>query len=700
MVKTLKGISVKFVLILVVFISFNCKQEVKQSVGQDEVETPEYYTEDYRPQFHFTPEEKWMNDPNGLVYNNGVYHLFYQYHPDSTVWGPMHWGHAVSEDMMKWHHKPVALFPDEHGFIFSGSAVIDQNNTAGFGTDDNPAMVAIFTYHNMAGEQAGTKDFQTQGIAYSLDNGDSWTKYEGNPVVENTGIKDFRDPKVFWNEQEKNWTMLLVAGDHLQIWSSPNLKTWKKVSEFGKDTGAHGGVWECPDLFPLKIEGSDEVKWVLLISINPGAPNGGSGTQYFIGDFDGKTFTTDQTENRWIDLGRDNYAGVTYNEAPNNERIFIGWMSNWDYAGDTPTEKWRSAMTVPRELTLRKVGDDVSLFNYPVTAFEKYVALAYPESELQIQPDRKSLMVHYFKATQGDITPDNFTDFIIGYYNNLTNALANKAIQSNTDALDAQIEKIEWIKEWVRVAMAYQKDNNTYSQAQNRFYGGEMSCAGQLYSPMVGLIAKTPLEAYQKAYDLSLFDIGYAKDITALVSTMTHMAMRTQDLDSIMNAPKFVDPVGYADSRLVGRIPTVILDDAQQNVRLINELILDTIFIKDTLIYKVPNGFSGSKQDWVRQEMIYELLEEEERNIAFHSAEIWQILVTALEFGQGNFEKTMQFIVNYGRDNDTVAAVAGMILGAKLGYKALPPQWRETVLRVNRENIDIDLEALAQEMVP
>jgi ADP-ribosylglycohydrolase len=312
----------------------------------------------------------------------------------------------------------------------------------------------------------------------------------------------------------------------------------------------------------------------------------------------------------------------------------------------------------------------------------------------------KSLMVHYFKATQGDITPDNFTDFIIGYYNNLTNALANKAIQSNTDALDAQIEKIEWIKEWVRVAMAYQKDNNTYSQAQNRFYGGEMSCAGQLYSPMVGLIAKTPLEAYQKAYDLSLFDIGYAKDITALVSTMTHMAMRTQDLDSIMNAPKFVDPVGYADSRLVGRIPTVILDDAQQNVRLINELILDTIFIKDTLIYKVPNGFSGSKQDWVRQEMIYELLEEEERNIAFHSAEIWQILVTALEFGQGNFEKTMQFIVNYGRDNDTVAAVAGMILGAKLGYKALPPQWRETVLRVNRENIDIDLEALAQEMVP
>ena len=375
-----------------VLISFGCKQEIKQSVPKEEVETPEYYTEAYRPQFHFTPEEKWMNDPNGLVYNDGLYHLFYQYYPDSTVWGPMHWGHAVSKDMVKWQHKPIALFPDEHGLIFSGSAVIDHKNTTGFGTEDNPAMVAIFTYHDMAGEKAGKKDFQTQGIAYSLDNGDSWTKYEGNPVIGNTGIKDFRDPKVFWNEQENNWTMLLVAGDHLQIWSSPDLKAWNKISEFGKETGAHGGVWECPDLFPLKIEGSDEVKWVLLISINPGAPNGGSGTQYFIGDFDGKTFTTDQTENRWIDLGRDNYAGVTYNDAPNNERIFIGWMSNWDYARDTPTEKWRSAMTVPRELTLRRVGEDVSLFNYPIAGLDKYVALAYPESELEIQTERKSII--------------------------------------------------------------------------------------------------------------------------------------------------------------------------------------------------------------------------------------------------------------------------------------------------------------------
>jgi fructan beta-fructosidase len=366
MVKVMQKVFFKSVFVMLIIFNFSCKQDTKIQENTTEPELSDYYTESYRPQFHFTPEEKWMNDPNGLVYSNGKYHLFYQYYPDSTVWGPMHWGHAVSKDLLKWEHKPIALFPDKNGLIFSGSAVIDKENTSSFGTKEKPAMVAIFTYHDMQGEQSGKKDFQTQGIAYSLDDGDSWTKYEGNPVIGNDGIKDFRDPKVFWNVKEKKWTMLLVAGDHLQIWNSPNLMEWKKVSEFGKEKGAHGGVWECPDLFPLKIEGSDIEKWVLLISINPGAPNGGSGTQYFIGDFDGTTFTTDQTESRWIDLGRDNYAGVTFNDTPNNERIFIGWMSNWDYARDTPTEKWRSAMTVPRKLTLRKIEGEVFLVNYPL----------------------------------------------------------------------------------------------------------------------------------------------------------------------------------------------------------------------------------------------------------------------------------------------------------------------------------------------
>jgi len=311
----------------------------------------------------------------------------------------------------------------------------------------------------------------------------------------------------------------------------------------------------------------------------------------------------------------------------------------------------------------------------------------------------KSLMVHYFKANQNSINPDNFSQYIIEYYQNLTKSLANKDIQTSTDLLDTQTEKIDWIKEWARVAIAYKKDNQDYLEAQNRFYGGEMSCAGQLYSPMIGLITKSPLEAYQKAYDLSLFDIGYAKDITALVSSMTHMAMRTQELDSIMNAPKFIDPIGYADSRLVGRIPLAILDGAQKNVRRINDIVfVDSLLLNNNTVFKVPSGYLGTKTDWIRQEMLYQILEKDKRGIAFHSAEIWQILVTGLEFGKGDFDKTMQFIVNYGRDNDTVAAVAGMILGAKLGYKTLPKELREKILKVNKENLGIDLEALAKEM--
>jgi fructan beta-fructosidase len=238
----------------------------------------------------------------------------------------------------------------------------------------------------MDGEKAGRKDYQTQGIAYSLDNGDSWTKYESNPIIGNEGIKDFRDPKVFWNGKENKWTMLLVAGYHLQIWNSPNLKQWEKVSEFGKEKGAHGGVWECPDMFKLKVEETDEEKWVLLISINPGAPNGGSGTQYFVGDFDGKTFSTDQIENKWLDHGRDNYAGVTYNNVPSGERIFIGWMSNWDYARDTPTEVWRSAMTVPRTLSLTKNNGSYELINYPLAQVDELIERSVKGKAVVIKP--------------------------------------------------------------------------------------------------------------------------------------------------------------------------------------------------------------------------------------------------------------------------------------------------------------------------
>lgn len=315
-----------------------------------------FYREPFRPQLHFTPEAKWMNDPNGLVFHNGEYHLFYQHYPDTTVWGPMHWGHAVSSDLVHWEHLPIALYPDSLGYIFSGSAVVDKDNTSGFGTAENPPLVAIYTYHDAEKEKTGSIEFQTQGIAYSVDNGRSWTKYEKNPVLKNPGIRDFRDPKVSWHEPTKKWVMILAVLDHVELYASTDLKSWTKLSEFGKDYGAHGGVWECPDLFPLAIEGEGKQKWVMLVSINPGGPNVGSATQYFIGDFDGKTFTpdTDKSDIRWIDWGQDNYAGVTYSNAPDDRRIFIGWMNNWAYAQTIPTEKWRGAASLPRELTLVK----------------------------------------------------------------------------------------------------------------------------------------------------------------------------------------------------------------------------------------------------------------------------------------------------------------------------------------------------------
>ncbi len=391
--------ALKFCFLVLLIIS--CRNKEAQQEPSANTVKVEYYSEAYRPQFHFTPEKKWMNDPNGLIYNDGIFHLFYQYYPEDIVWGPMHWGHATSEDLIHWTHKPIALYPDEHGYIFSGSAVLDKQNTSGLGTKDNPPLVAIFTYHDSDAEKVGRKDYQTQGIAYSLDNGASWTKYEGNPVIGNDGIKDFRDPKVFWHDETKQWKMLLVAGDHLQIWNSSNLKEWEKASEFGKQQGAHGGVWECPDMFELQIEGTDETKWVLLISINPGAPNGGSGTQYFIGDFDGNTFSSDQKSNRWIDWGTDNYAGVTYNNTPQDDRIFIGWMSNWTYADDTPTEKWRSAMTLPRNLGLQKIGDNLELISYPIENFEKVVTKG-SKKEVAIEPAHKEV-IPYKGLQQSDL---------------------------------------------------------------------------------------------------------------------------------------------------------------------------------------------------------------------------------------------------------------------------------------------------------
>ena len=291
-----------------------------------------------RPQFHFTPKQNWMNDPNGLIYYKGEYHLFFQHNPTENIWGNMSWGHAVSTDLHKWEELPVAIPCTDEVGIFSGSAVIDYTNSTGFGSVENPAMVAIYTEHK------NDKSKQSQCLAFSLDDGRTFTKYVGNPVLD-INSSDFRDPKVQWIDGQ--WLMTVVKPDLHQIsfFTSKNLKAWEHLSDFGPAAEV-GGCWECPDLFQLGE------KWILIVSLNPGGYQVGSGTQYFIGQWNGKEFIADDSKTRWLDYGRDNYAGVTFENAPDNQKIFIGWMSNWEYAHTFPTQPWRGAMTLPRELTL------------------------------------------------------------------------------------------------------------------------------------------------------------------------------------------------------------------------------------------------------------------------------------------------------------------------------------------------------------
>lgn len=339
-----------------------------------------YYQEQFRPQFHFSPEKMWTNDPNGLVYLDGEYHLFYQYYPDSTVWGPMHWGHAVSTDLMHWKHLPIALYPDSLGYIFSGSAVIDTANSSGLGEPGKPAMVAIFTYHNPVMEKKGLINYQSQGMAYSLDKGRSWTKYKDNPVLPNPGLRDFRDPSVSWNSAAGKWIMTMAAGDHVRFYSSENLKSWKLESKFGKGIGAHGGVWECPSLFEMPVSNEPGMKkWVLLVSINPGGPNGGSATQYFTGTFNGHSFKNDDNTIRWIDYGPDDYAGILWSNT-GDRKIFLGWMSNWAYANKVPTSPWRGAMTIPRELSLCNLKGEYLVKSFPVSELDSITHLVTASS--------------------------------------------------------------------------------------------------------------------------------------------------------------------------------------------------------------------------------------------------------------------------------------------------------------------------------
>ena len=301
--------------------------------------TGELGNEKYRPQFHFTPARNWMNDPNGLLYYKGKYHLFCQHNPQANVWGNMSWGHAVSTDLYSWQELPVAINCTPTSGIFSGSAVVDFENTSGFGTTENPPIVAIYTEHQ------NDESNQSQCLAYSVDEGLTFTKYEGNPVLD-INLPNFRDPKVSWIDGQWIMTVALPQEFKISFYSSPNLKEWTHLSNFGPAAEV-GGVWECPDLIQIGE------KWVLIVSLNPGGFQIGSGTQYFIGQWNGKEFIADDLQTRWLDYGRDNYAGVTFSNPPENKKLFLGWMSNWHYAGKVPTDPWRSAMTLPRELSLR-----------------------------------------------------------------------------------------------------------------------------------------------------------------------------------------------------------------------------------------------------------------------------------------------------------------------------------------------------------
>lgn len=348
--------------------------------------------ESFRPVYHHTPAYGWMNDPNGMFYKDGVYHLYFQYNPYGAVWGNMHWGHSTSTDLMHWKFEGCAIVPDAWGAIFSGSCVVDHENTAGFGKE---AVVAFYT----SAKSTPWGDIQMQSMAYSLDNGKTFTKYEGNPIL-TSSEKDFRDPKVFWYAPGKHWVMILAVGQHMEIYSSVNLKEWKKESEFGAMQGAHGGVWECPDLVEIPVEGTREKKWVLICNLNPGGPFGGSAAQYFVGSFDGKKFVNESpTQTKWMDWGKDNYATVTWNNAPDGRCIALGWMSNWQYANNVPTRQYRSANTLARDLTLYREGQELYLKSTPSSEVNK--ARGKKVSIPSFKVSEKHEMVNLFEEKQG-----------------------------------------------------------------------------------------------------------------------------------------------------------------------------------------------------------------------------------------------------------------------------------------------------------
>lgn len=358
--------------------------------------------EEFRPIYHHTPAYGWMNDPNGMFYKDGVYHLYFQHNPYGSTWGNMTWGHSTTTDLVNWSFEGDAIKPDAWGAVFSGSAVVDHDNTAGFGED---AIVAFYT----SAKTSRWGDTQMQSMAYSLDNGETFVKCDNNPVI-TSSKRDFRDPKVFWYAPGKHWVMILAGGQEMDIYSSKNLKDWKYESSFGAKQGAHGGVWECPDLVELPVEGTKEKKWVLICNINPGGPFGGNAAQYFVGTFDGKKFVNESpTQTKWMDWGKDHYATVTFNNAPDGRCIAIGWMSNWQYQNVLPTMQFRGSNTIARDLTLYRQDGELLLRCAPSAEIEKArkEKVEMPSFKVGDSYDITSLLIDNEGAYEIDMTIKN-----------------------------------------------------------------------------------------------------------------------------------------------------------------------------------------------------------------------------------------------------------------------------------------------------
>jgi fructan beta-fructosidase len=435
----------KYILLIIIFFS-------QKSIGQQK---DILNKEKFRPQIHFTPEKNWVNDPNGMVYYKGTYHLFFQHSPNATVWSDISWGHATSKDLVHWDRKPIAIYPDSLGLIFSGSAVVDKNNTSGLGKNGIIPLVAMYTSHDMVKEKAGAIDVETQSLAYSLDEGKTWIKYEKNPVLKNPGVRDFRDPKIIWHESSKKWIAAIAAQDQITFYASTNLLDWVKLSDFGKTDGAHGGVWECPDLFPMEY--NNKTYWVLLVNLNPGGPNGGSATQYFVGDFDGINFNCNYKETKWVDYGPDEYAGVTWSNT-GKRKVFIGWMSNWSYANIVPTEKFRNGFTLPRELGLMKIDNEMYLTSMPINELKSIEKTSVTKNDVII--DEAIDLTSFFGKIN---TPSKF-DLIFSSKNDynfeFSNSLNEKVIigynkEKNNFFLDrTQSGKVDFEKGFASVNIA------------------------------------------------------------------------------------------------------------------------------------------------------------------------------------------------------------------------------------------------------